>query len=132
MMRDPPGDPRVSTSLPSASNTRVGDWLERGRLPGAARLITGRPSSRARKEKSVSSLFNMKPLTMSREPKAPPIELVIATALPLASMTPIWVVEGASPSSTGPIPQAPRRATVPGLALPMARAREIRAERLAI
>ena len=55
---------------------------DRGRLPPCTRLATKAPPSSGTKEKSVSSLFSMKPLTMICEPKTNSMVVVIDTALP--------------------------------------------------
>src|SRR3546814_1826047 len=94
MMRLPPGEPMAMTSRPSRPSTRVGDIELRGRLSASTRLATGRPSARGAKEKSVSSLFSMKPRAMRCEPNAPSMEAVMDTALPWASTTERWEVEG--------------------------------------
>src|SRR3546814_7540748 len=96
MMRLPPGEPTAMTKRPSRSSTRVGDIELRGRLPGSTRLATARPSTRGWKEKSVNSLFSMKPRTMRCDPNAPSIEAVMETALPSASTTDRWEVEDGS------------------------------------
>src|SRR6056297_2549957 len=95
MMRDPPGDPITRTGAPSR-RTIVGDIDDRGRLPGATALAIGTPSACDRKEKSVSSLFNRKPLVIKREPKPFSIVVVMDRALPYWSTIEICDVDGSS------------------------------------
>ena len=93
MMRNPPAEPSTAAGSPSAPKTMVGDIEERGRLPGATRFATGRPSTSGRKEKSVSSLFEQHSRApSSRAPKTSSMVVVIATTLPAASMIDRWLV----------------------------------------
>lgn len=58
----------------------------RGRLPASTRLATVRPSGVCgRNEKSVSWLFNRNPPTISLDPNALSMLVVIEAALPSAS-----------------------------------------------
>ena len=82
-MRLPPGLPITRTGAPSFI-TMVGAIEDRGRLPGASALAIGTPSRWVRKLKSVSSLFKRNPPTISREPNAFSIVVVIEAALPKA------------------------------------------------
>src|SRR3954471_10789428 len=64
----------------------VGTIDERGRLPGATALATGRPcASTGEKEKSVSWLLRKKPSTMRPVPKIDSTVVVIETTFPAAS-----------------------------------------------
>src|SRR3954471_11122381 len=64
----------------------VGTIDERGRLPGATALATGRPwASTGEKEKSVSWLLRKKPSTMRPVPKIDSTVVVIETTLPSRS-----------------------------------------------
>ena len=80
----------------------VGDMLDRGRLPGATRLGAGRPRHSGRKEKSVSWLFNRKPRTIRREPKALSTVVVKETAFPKRSTMLICAVDRPLSGSPGP------------------------------
>ena len=83
MMRLPPGLPTAMSRAPVLpSNTRNGAMELRGRLPGATRLATPMPSSTGWKLKSVSSLFNRNPRTITWLPKKDSMVLVMDTALP--------------------------------------------------
>ena len=78
----------------------------------------------------MSWLLSRKPRTISFEPKADSIELVIDTTLPASSMIDMWVVDGSSIA-----PSVPRSAAAPAgtpaRAVPMLRSGSISAARRA-
>jgi len=79
---------------------------ERGRLPGATALATGRPSSTARDEKSVSWLLRKNPPTARPEPNSDSTDVVIDATSPAASTTTKWLVP-----ATSTVASAPKRDT---------------------
>ncbi len=68
----------------------------RASCPGSSRFAIGLPSLWVLNEKSVSSLFGRKPLTIKREPNAFSMVVVIDTTLPSLSTILKWLVDGSS------------------------------------
>ena len=91
----------------------------RGRFPPSTRLAMGLPSlSAGENEKSVSSLFNRKPRTMTPLPKELSIVVVMESALPKRSMIETWLVPVALIAGSLPF-EASTPSGTPGSALPI-------------
>ena len=129
MMREPPGEPSVATSLSFSSKISVGVMDERGRLPGCTRFATAPFASSGAKEKSVSWLFRMNPATMSREPNARSTLVVNETALPRESTTERWLVEASSGDALSARSSSSEPGGTPGTASPIARSGPIKRAR---